>query len=395
MSFKPVFIRSIVFCRGEPVNSGIPCYNETMSEPSKRSAVFNLLLAAASFVVVVAGMKAASSILVLFLLAAFIAVICAPPLFWLQRKGVPRILALLLVIGMVLGVVLILGTIVGTSLNNFTRDWPSYQAKLHGQTVELFESLKDKGLNIDEEGFSEAFNPGSAMKLVTGILTGLGGVLTNGFLILFTVIFILLEASDFPVKLRAISPGQSKTLEFFSIFVANIKRYMALKTLISLVTGSAVAIWLSILGVDYPLLWGMLAFLFNFVPNIGSIISAIPAVLLAFLQLGPGSALLAALGYLVINVSMGNLIEPRVMGRGLGLSTLVVFLSLVFWGWVLGPVGMLLSVPLTMIAKIAFDSNEFTKPLAVLLGTGTAAQLILNSREKQKNDDSPEKNPED
>ena len=143
---------------------------------------------------------------------------------------------------------------------------------------------------------------------------------------------------------------------------------MAIKTLISLVTGIFITIWLTIIGVDYPLLWGPLTFALNYVPNIGSIIAALPAVLLAIIQLGLMRALLAAAGYIVINLLMGSVVEPRFMGRGLGLSTLVVFLSLLFWGWILGPVGMLLSVPLTITAKIALDSRDDTRWIAVLLG---------------------------
>jgi predicted PurR-regulated permease PerM len=152
-------------------------------------------------------------------------------------------------------------------------------------------------------------------------------------------------------------------------FTESVNRYLALKTLFSLLTGVAIWIWLSILGVDFSLLWGLVAFLLNFVPNIGSIIAAIPAVLLALIQLGMGSALLASLGYVVVNVVVGSIIEPKFMGRGLGLSTLVVFLSLVFWGWVLGPVGMVLSVPLTMIVKIALESHEDTSWIAIILGS--------------------------
>jgi len=123
-----------------------------------------------------------------------------------------------------------------------------------------------------------------------------------------------------------------------------------------------------VVGVDYPVLWGVIAFFLNFVPNIGSIIAAIPALLLALVQLGPGGTAWAALGYLLANNLVGNVIEPRFMGKGLGLSSLVVFLSLVFWGWVLGTVGMFLSVPLTMTIKIALDSNDDTRWLAILLG---------------------------
>jgi predicted PurR-regulated permease PerM len=143
---------------------------------------------------------------------------------------------------------------------------------------------------------------------------------------------------------------------------------MAIKTWISIATGVLVAVWLKLIGVDFPLLWGVLAFVLNYIPNIGSFISAVPAVLLAVIQLGMVQASIAALGYAVVNIVMGSVVEPRFMGRGLGLSTLVVFLSLVFWGWVLGPVGMLLSVPLTITAKMALESREESRWAAVLLG---------------------------
>ena len=161
-----------------------------------------------------------------------------------------------------------------------------------------------------------------------------------------------------------------RSLSTIEKFSQDAKRYLVIKTLISTVTGLVVWLWLLILGVDYPVLWGTLAFLLNYVPNIGSIIAALPAVLLALVQLGVGTALLTILGFVVVNVVLGNLIEPKLMGRRLSLSALVVFLSLVFWGWVLGPIGMILSVPMTSLAKIALESYEGTRGLAIMLGSG-------------------------
>ena len=142
---------------------------------------------------------------------------------------------------------------------------------------------------------------------------------------------------------------------------------MGLKTLFSLATGVCVWILLSIIGVDFAGTWGLLAFFLNFIPAIGSIIAAIPAIIWALVQLGLPSALLTSLAYLVVNIIIGNLLEPRFMGHKLGLSPLVVILSMIFWGWVLGPVGMVLSVPLTMIGKIALATSEDTRWIALML----------------------------
>ena len=327
-----------------------------------------VIVTVAGCIVIIAGMKAATVILVPFLLSAFIAIISTPPMFWLQRKGLPSGLAVFLVVAATVGFVMLVGALVGQSITDFTKDMPLYQEKIKAQTAAVLAWLAGIGVDTRSLALTEIFDPGAAMKLAATVLNGLGNVLTNGFLILMTVIFILLEAASFPTKLQAIKGGPETSLSRWEHFLNDVKQYMAIKTWVSLATGIIIAVWLAVLGVDYPLLWGLLAFALNYVPNIGSIIAAVPAVLLALIQLGVGRALGAAAGFLVVNLVMGNIIEPRFMGRGLGLSTLVVFLSLLFWGWVLGPVGMLLSVPLTITAKIALDSREDTRWLAILLG---------------------------
>ena len=321
-------------------------------------------------------MRAAAPIVVPFLLAAFIAVVCAPPMFWLQRKGVPAVLAVAAVILGVMVAGLLIGALIGTSLSDFPAAVPGYQASLHEEVGNLRGWLAGLGLVLPDPVAAGYLDPGKAMDMVARLLSGLGGVLGNAFLILLTVVFMLFEAATLPDKLRRVVRDPDATLPRFEAITAGIKRYLGIKTVVSLGTGVAVALWLAVLGVDYPLLWGLLAFLFNYVPNIGSFIAAVPPVLLGLIQLGVSSALLVATGYAVVNVVVGNVIEPRFMGRGVGLSTLVVFLSLVFWGWVLGPVGMLLSVPLTMVAKIALEGREATRPIAILLGADSAPPPI-------------------
>jgi len=346
-----------------------------MEGNSRRTTASKIMLVFAAFIIVVAGMRASTTILVPFLLAAFIAIISTPPMFWLQRKGIHKWLSLLIII---FGIVLIgclVFVLVGSSLQAFTRELPVYEDKLKELTMTIVTRLKTIGLDTTELDLMELFNPGAAMKLVATGLNSFRKVLTNGFLILMTVIFMLIEASSLPLKLRTIFGDTEDALINFEKFINDVKQYMAIKTLISLATGIFIAMWLAVIGVDFPLLWGLLAFLLNYVPNIGSIIAAIPAVLLTIVQLGPTHAVAAATGFLLVNLVMGNFIEPRFMGRSLGLSTLVVFLSLIFWGWVLGPVGMLLSVPLTMTAKIALDSREETRWLSIILGPEIAPKL--------------------
>ena len=178
----------------------------------------------------------------------------------------------------------------------------------------------------------------------------------------------MLEISGLPLKLKKILSKPDVSISRFQEIFQNINKYIAIKTWISLGTGLLVYILLLIIGVDYAILWAVLAFVLNFIPTIGSIIALIPPALLTIVQLGFGEAGIVLVGYLIINTIMGNILEPRFMGKGLGLSTLVVFLSLIFWGWILGPIGMLLSVPLTITIKIALDSSDETRWLSVMLG---------------------------
>ncbi|MDX8412215.1 MAG: AI-2E family transporter [Mariprofundaceae bacterium] len=344
--------------------------------------VSRFLLSSACLIIIIAGLQAATPILVPFLLSAFLSILCAPPLMWLESKRVPAALGVAIVLLGVLLIGLLITAFVGSSLAEFRHNLPFYQQQLAATTLDLAAWLNAKGVHISTEIMADALDPGAAMRMAGSLLSGLGGVLTNAFLIFLTVVFILFEAVSLPDKLRGALGGQG-SLRHLERFMASVKRYLAIKTIVSLATGIVIAVWLAILGVDFPVLWGLLAFLLNFVPNIGSIIAAVPAVLLAFIELGTGTALLTTLGYVVVNIIVGNVIEPRFMGKGLGLSTLVVFLSLVLWGWVLGPVGMLLSVPLTMIVKIGLEAREDTRWIAVLLDSG--ADNALPTEESNPN----------
>lgn len=340
--------------------------------PERTTSTLNFLLGAAAFVVIVAGMKAASSILVPFLMAAFVAVLSAPSYFWLERRGLPSVLALIVVVLALVVFGLLLGVLLGTSMTDFTAALPRYQERLTQLSTQALTWLSGLGLDTSDENLRGLFDVGSVMRLAGNMLSGLSNLLTFSFLILLLVVFMLLEAASLPRKLRMVLHDPEHSLGGFKEITDNLKRYIAIKIWTSLGTGVTVGVLLAIIGVDFPVLWGLVAFLLNFVPNIGSIIAAIPPVLLALVDGGVVTALLTAGAFLAVNVIFGNILEPRFMGQGVGLSVLVVFLSLIFWGWVFGTLGMILAVPLTMMFKIVLDSREETRWLAILLGSDPA-----------------------
>jgi len=341
------------------------------------------LIIAAALVIIIGGVYQAQSVLVSFLVAAFLAMLGTPSVLWLEWKRVPSVVAVLLVVTGMIVVLLIVGSLVGTSLNSFSDALPSYQQRIQEQVLVLKEELAKKGIRVTDKLLLEYINPEAGIKLFVGMIGGVGSALSNIILILLTVTFILLEASSFPVKLRVILGDPKQAFPQFTRFVDDMKRYMIIKTGISLTAGILIGTWLTILGVDSPVLWGFLAFLLHYVPNVGSIIAAIPAVILTLVQLGLGRAALAGAGYLIVGFILGNVVEPKLMGRRLGLSTLVVFLSLVFWGSLLGLIGVVLCIPFTMTLKFACENNESTRWVAVLLGSEAPSEGRPQFRKKE------------
>lgn len=339
---------------------------------------------AAAVVVIIYGMQFAKALLVPFLLAAFIALITVRPMLWLQRRGVPAVLAALLIVLFVMLILAVVGTVVGRSIAEFTAALPGYQARLDRIVSDVLAFMAEH-LNGDDsiQDLGDLINPGRVMGFVTVFLNAMRGVLTSVFLIFFTVVFILLEASQLRTKIEA-AFGTEADFERPRLFLVNLGRYLGIKTLVSVATGFLAWLLTWSIGLDFPLLWGMLAFLLNYVPTIGSIIAAVPAILLALVQLGPAEATATMIGFISINIAFGNFIEPRLMGYGVGISPLVVFVGLIFWYWVFGPVGMLLSVPLTMVVKLLLETDEKTRWIAVLLGSERDAAHSLADDERRE-----------
>lgn len=367
------------------------------------STGLRILLTLASFVVVVAGMQAARPILVPLLFAAFLAIICAPALGWLIRHRVPAPLALpLVILGMGAagaGMVLVIGSSVydflgpkqvpanrmstpsratsndgnderiGSVTNPSQDQLEELKAPLQQRLDEVITRLDELGIEVSEEIKQTSLNTDLIIDYLRKFLTGLTDLFGKGLFVLFYFVFMLLEASGFSRKLEAMPGDKSARSDRFERIITDIRRYVALKTMISLLTGVLIGIVLYLLDVPYYPLWALIAFLLNFVPAIGSIIAAVPPVILALVVRDAATVVWVIVTYGTVNVVVGNVVEPRVMGKGLGLSALVVFLSLVFWGFILGPVGMLLSVPLTVIAKIILDASDETRWISILLSS--------------------------
>lgn len=326
------------------------------------------VIVAAALAVLVMSIQAAASLLAPLLLAGFIAVVASPALSWMRRRGIPKWGAVVVIALVLLDAGSILMLLTTGSLEGFLDSLPVYQERFLLLSEQFGGWLERIGVVGSREAVPEFLDPGSAIRLVRTMLANVGDTFATGLLVLLAVVFMLIEAPDLAVRLKSafdLSPEAEARLQRL---LKALNRYMVIKSITSLTTASLIGLWLWILGLDFVILWAILAFLFNFVPFVGTILMMVPAVLLALVQTDLATTLLVAVGYLVVNTLIGSLLEPRVMGRGLGISTLAVFLSLLFWGWVLGTVGVFLSVPLTMAVIVALDASPNTRPIALLLG---------------------------
>lgn len=341
----------------------------------ERNPGARFLFVAAALVVVIYGIRAASVILVPFLCAVFLAILNLPLLNGLRRWRVPlplAVTAVVLINGLIFAFVVL---VVTQSVEDFVAQVPRYVELLQIMALRGLSALEERGIDVSNIDIAELINASSITNLAGGALGGLATLAANTFLILIILIFILLEVAGFPEKMRR-AMGHRADLGRWSLLTREIQRYLGIKTVISLATGILLGLWTWFLGVDFPLLWGMTAFLLNYVPQIGSIVAAIPPVVVALVQFGAPKAGAVVFGYIAVNFALGNVTEPQLMGRKLGLSSLMVVLSLLFWGWLLGPVGMLLAVPLTVILKITLEHTRDFRWLAVLLGSPSRDAVV-------------------
>lgn len=346
-----------------------------MAEQAPRRTGADVLLTAAAFVIIVAGLKVAAPILIRFALAGFIVIVTRPAVAWLQRRRVPTSIAITLVVLLLFGVVAVFVSVATQSLGEIRVAFPRYVERLEAIEMNLIGWLGARGIEFPSALRLDEANAQRTFDIASGVILGAAGIMTTAVLVLIIAIFGMIEAHGVHGKLRR-AFGDVPQLRGLGTVVAEVQNYLGIKTVISLVTGLSAGLLTWAIGLDFPVFWGIIAFLLNYVPNVGSIIAAIPAVLLGLIQIGVGAAVLTALGYLVINTVFGTIIEPTWQGRRLGLSTLVVMLSLVFWGWMWGAIGVLLSVPLTMTVRVMLEKSDDYRWVAVLLAPSNEPVLI-------------------
>lgn len=342
--------------------------------------------------IIIAGLRAAAPVLVPLALAVFLVVTSLPILGELRRQRVPDMVAVPLVLLLIVGVLIGVGAIAMNSIMEIQDALPQYVERVTELYESVFAWLGEHRIIAPEAAAEIMVTPPRLVEIATGAVRGFAGFMSFVVLVALIMLFLLAEAAGVPGKVRTALGREDADLGRYGRVMAEIQRYLALKTATSMATGLLVGLYTLALGLDFALFWGLTAFLLNYIPTIGSLVAAVPAVLLALLQLGPGGAMLTTTGYLVINIGIGNLIEPAVMGKRLDVSPLIVLLSLLFWGWVWGPVGMLLSLPLTMVLKILFENTPDLVWLAVLMGPSRdqRVSVLKTSAAHRRADDPPD-----
>jgi predicted PurR-regulated permease PerM len=347
----------------EPMEAeGVPAARDGMRGRTGSRA----LVTAAALVLIAAGLKAAAPILVRIALAGFIIVITRPAVAWLQRHRVPSALAISAVVLFVFGVGVLFISLTAQSLGEIRLAFPRYAERVQAIEASLNDWLDSTNLPAPDDLHFDFVNAQRALDLATGAARQAASLTTAVVLVLILTVFGMIESNGLPRKLRR-AFGERADLAALRTVTAEMQHYLAIKTVISLITGLLVGVWVAIIGLDFPVFWGLVAFVLNFIPNVGSIIAAVPAVALAWLDLGADGALLVAAGYLAINMVLGNMVEPTWMGRRLGLSPFVIMLALVVWGWLWGAIGVLLAVPITMSARIMLETTRSHRWVAILL----------------------------
>ncbi|GAA0601729.1 AI-2E family transporter [Kutzneria viridogrisea] len=309
-----------------------------------------ILLGTAAAVVTVAGMKAAAWLIAPTLLALVIVIVLNPVHRRLRRRGVPSWAATLALVVLVYGVLVTFGAVLVVSLARLAALLPRYEDLARALLADAVDLAGRWGVGHDQlRQVVNSLDPGRLMSALSALLGDLAGVTTSLVFLLALLLFLSLEASGVDVRLAEIAKDRPQIQDALGDFARRTRRYLVVTTVFGLVVAILDTLALAWLGIPLAVLWGLLSFVTNYIPNIGFLLGVVPPALLGLLGAGWRCAL-AVLGvYAVLNFVVQSLVQPRFVGDAVGLSTALTFLAVVFWAWVLGPLGALLAVPATLL----------------------------------------------
>jgi predicted PurR-regulated permease PerM len=328
----------------------------------------------ASMSIILMAMKFSADILVPLLIASAIAILLAPLIKYLETKYIPKIISLVFVTVLVLIPVMALGGFIGEEVEDFIKNYATMEKEFDAWLNKTSHMISQIGISVTSEDLRATLNKSNFGELIQGLATQTKNQFSNIFWIFFLVAFILMDSRYLYNKLLKILKDREGRIEEGMEIIEKIKTYFLIKVKTSLITALWILIVLWFYDMRYAFLWATLVFFLNFIPVVGSIFAAIPAVVVALIDHSMMTAIWIAMWYMIVNTVIGNILEPRIMGRGLGLSALTIFISMIFWGWMFGPAGMILSVPLTMGVQFLFDQYDETKWLAFMLGDYKGAE---------------------
>ncbi len=312
----------------------------------------------------------AAPIVIPFLLALALATAFQPIAQRISRRGWPPFVAAIVSIVSVLILVTAAGAIVYLAATDLAAGLPEYAKRLQELQAQLAGWLDERAMSGAAQSVRAFDIEGPLASGAQALVLGLGGYLQTLFFVLVITAFIQLEARHYRRKLIKTFEGPAPVRSIMS-GLREVQRYMLVKVVVSAANGVFLGLWCWAWGVDSPLMWGVLAFALNFIPVIGSIIAAIPPIGIGLLTAGVGNAIGVSIGYIIVNLVVDNILEPRIMGKAVGLSPLIVLLAMLIWGFVLGPVGAIMAVPLTMAIKIIFEHDPELAPIAFVMGEGS------------------------
>ncbi len=329
-------------------------------------------------VILTIGMKEISSILTTIFFSIFVALIFTPLVRWFKRKGIPGVLSVLLVILLLTLIISVLAVVVVGAAVQIGNQLPNYQSRL----IEILEELSPHLPSTEELSLQSIIRSiaSVAISLTVSILNGLINAGTTVGIIIVTAAFLLLGDAGDQEKAEEQPILKSRLNKFGKGLV----EFIVIRTEVNLVTAIGITVILLIGGIDFAIFWGIMAFFLGYIPYIGLALTAIPPAVFGLLQYGIVGSLAVIIAISIVNALTENVIFPSLAGRGLKLSPAIVFLSLLYWNYVLGATGMLLSTPLAMVLKIILESFEETKWLARLMGPdGNGAEGEENERQEK------------